>query len=141
MKNLKESIKQMSKKKKIICLSIIIIVILAIIIGTVIIVSNSGNTEIEEPKTIEELIEQKVKARALVEAKLTYEGTPSANVTAIDISNDGTTATAYGKVTVRDNYGDIYTGKFTAEVTINNGDTIIIKDIEIETPTRNRFKD
>ena len=42
MKNLKESIKQMSKKKKITCLSIIIIVILAIIIGTIVIVSNSN---------------------------------------------------------------------------------------------------
>lgn len=42
MKNLKESIKQMSKKKKIICLSIIVIVVLAIIIGTVAIVSGSN---------------------------------------------------------------------------------------------------
>lgn len=140
MKNLKESIKQMSKKKKIICLSIIIIVILAIIIGTIVIVSNSGDTEVEEPKTIEELIEQEVQSRAIIETMLTYEGTPSADVTTVDISNDGTTATAYGKVTVRDNYGDIYTGKFTAEVTISNGDNINVKDIEIETPTRNRFE-
>ena len=136
MEQLKEKLKQMSKKQKIIILSIIAIVIVAIILGVVL--SSGSTTKGEAPKTIEDEIRSKVDARVIVEAVWTYSGTPTVNITTVDISNDGTTAKVYGKLSVRDNYGDTYTGKFSADVTINDG-SVSVKDVDIDTPTRSRL--
>ena len=143
MEQLKEKLKQISKQQKIIMICVIVIVIIAIasILG-VFVFADKGITgsskKATEPTTLEEQIRKQVNTNVSLRAMLTYEGTPTVSITRVKISTDETTAEVYGKVSIKDNYGDTYTGNFDADVTIKDG-TISVKNIDIETPTRSRL--
>lgn len=130
------------KGKQIIMIGVLVIIIIALAIILGVKISNQGkisnSTTTDTSTTLKDEIRRKVKISVMTRATLNYEGTATdASITTINISKDGTTATVYGKVSVRDNYGDTYTGKFSADVKINNGN-ISVEDVDIDTPTKNR---
>lgn len=73
----------------------------------------------EEEESVRDKVISAVRARIMVEITLTYDtvGVPTIT-TYVDENSDGTFEVT-GKVTVKDKYGDSYTGKYDAEVTYN----------------------
>lgn len=136
-----EKLKEIIKQKPIILgiIAIIIVLIIAIVLSMN---NNKTNTSSNKGETIEDKVKSFVDARVKVEIVLEYNGTPTVNITKVEFFNDlqgRPRAMAYGKVDVRDNYGDIYTAKFTAEVNINDGDSISLVDLDMDTPTKSRY--
>lgn len=73
-------------------------------------------TEAEDAKSPEETVESKVRSQIMAEIILTYdtEGVPT--ITSYVNQRGENTYEVTGKVTVKDKYGDYYTGKYDAEV-------------------------
>ncbi|MBQ3088852.1 MAG: hypothetical protein IJC36_04375 [Clostridia bacterium] len=75
-----------------------------------------GSSNSESAKTPKEAVISAVRARVMVEVKLSYDITGVPTVTTYVNEIDETTYEVSGKVTVKDKYGDSYTGKYDAEV-------------------------
>lgn len=140
MEKVKEIINKLNKEQKV--AGIVLVLVMAVIVIGISINSSKTNISSSKGKTTEDKVREFVDARVKVEIVLTYSGTPTVNITKVEFFNDlqgRPRAMAYGKVDVRDNYGDIYTAKFTAEVNINDGDSISLVDLDMDTPTKSRF--
>lgn len=80
--------------------------------------------------------EKEVESAVAVEIILTYGATPIGTDLAT-INIDGNTYTAYGKVTVKDKYGDTYVGKVTAKYEYDEDfQRFVQKELDIETPIK-----
>ncbi len=80
-----------------------------------------------------------VKYAVMGQCAIQYANVKYTTVNITDISNDGDTYTVKGKAVVRDDYGDEYTGKFTAvyEYWEYNGSPRLSQEsLDIETPTK-----
>ncbi len=76
-----------------------------------------GNSESEESP--EDSVISAVRARIMAEIALGYETTGVPTITTFVSEIDETTYEVTGKVSVKDKYGDSYTGKYDAEVDYN----------------------
>lgn len=77
--------------------------------------SNSGTTK----NSKEDKVVSSVKSRIMVEVKLNYDTTGAPTITTNVKKISENTYEVTGKVTVKDKYGDSYTGKYDAEVEYN----------------------
>lgn len=99
-----------------------------------------GGGGASDPKDdLEQTLKDRVWADAAVECKLSYADVKNVTTSVTDISEDDGTYTVKGKVTVLDNYGDKYVGKFTGEYTYSESSESFSKvDLDIETPTKQK---
>lgn len=73
----------------------------------------------EEEESVVDKVRSAVRSHIMVEITLFYDTTGVPNITMfVDENSDGSYEVT-GKVTVKDKYGDSYTGKYDAEVTYN----------------------
>lgn len=93
----------------------------------------------ESKESIEDKVKSAVDSRAIVYVKLMYETSGLPTLTHyIDEIGDNTYKVT-GKVTVRDNYGDSFTGKYDAEVTYDpETEECNCTSFDLETPTKDR---
>ena len=94
----------------------IFLIILALIMCFSIIACD-GNKK--ETKSIEDKVRSAVESRIIVEIGYTYDTVGVPNCTYYIDKIDDNNFKVTGKVTVKDKYGDTYTGKYDAEVTYN----------------------
>ena len=82
-------------------------------------------------ETVEDKVISAARSRILVEIALGYdtEGVPNITTFVDDIGDN--TYMVTGKVTVKDKYGDTYTGKYDAEVTYNPSSDQCDVDLEL----------
>ena len=103
---------------------------------------NMGKTPKKTPeKTPEQMIEDSVRLRCetdvTAECLYSYKDIKSTTVDIVTINHDEeeNIYRCQGKVTLIDNYGDTYVGKFTAEYEDSDISGIHEKYIDVETPT------
>ena len=90
-----------------------------------------GGDNSSSDKSPRDKVESAVRARILVEVTFTYEtnGVPTITSYISELGDNRYEVT--GKVTVRDKYGDTYTGKYDAEVTYNPATDNCDVDLEL----------
>lgn len=93
-----------------------------------------GEDEMEHSR---EIFQGQLKQDFTQYCRSTYAEVKKAEPEIADLSIDGDTWTAKGKLVVTDNYGDIYTGKFTVVYTLNEDKTYFHNELwDLETPTK-----
>ncbi len=75
-----------------------------------------GGSDSEREKSAEEVIRSAVESRIIVNISLNYDTVGVPDITVYITENSDGSYRATGKVTVKDKYGDTYTGKYDAEV-------------------------
>ncbi len=83
----------------------------------------------------EEELRSKISADVAVYCKFNYADVKLALTTISDISNNGDTYTAKGKVNITDNYGDKYSGKVTGVYKLE-GEAFTKVSLDIEQPRK-----
>ena len=86
----------------------------------------------KETESIEDKVRSAVESRIIVNISLTYDTVGVPNCTYYIDKVDDNNFKVTGKVTVKDKYGDTYTGKYDAEVTYNptTDDCAVILDLD-----------
>lgn len=103
--------------KKILALILAIITCLSLCACT-----GGGNSNDAKSSSVEDKVKESVKYQIMAEVALKYDttGAPSCTYFVDEIGENKFEVT--GKVTVRDKYGDSYTGKYDAEVIYDPAD-------------------
>lgn len=93
-----------------------------------------GEDEMEDTRR---LFTGQLNADFFLYCRRTYAEVKKAEPEIADLSIDGDTWTAKGKLVVTDNYGDTYAGKFTVVYTLNEEKTSFHNELwDLETPTK-----
>lgn len=95
-----------------------------------------GTSASNEEPSIEDRIENRIEAKAMVYMGLMYDVSATyTNISTLRLSEDNSEYEAYGKVTVTDKYGDKYSGNFSATGKIGDDGEITV-DLDVDTPVK-----
>ena len=132
MKKVFENIKEFILKHKKLSFLLIVLVIIGIII--VVFLLNSGNKEPVE--TLEDRVRSRARTTALTYVMLWYDvGNPNVRVTTVK-ETENNEYEVYGKISVKDNYGDPYGGTFDGICSVDE-----IEDISCDLDYSDFYRD
>lgn len=130
-----------AKMKKI--SKIAVLMLLSIVFTMSAVSCGSGSTQEDKPKvekSPEDIVESAVTSRAWSYANTLYDisGLPDVFIATCNETEENLYE-VYGKVNVKDNYGDSYTGKFEAIAEYNpETKEADVTEFDMETPTKDR---
>ena len=115
----------------------ILLLLLTLAILSVGLCSCGSNSSSGSKESVEESIESEVRATAAVECMFTYKDVKYTLVdcSTIDDNGDGT-YDVKGYVTIKDDYGDEYKGKFDAVVSVNKDGEADCTEFNLDTPKK-----
>ena len=132
MKKVFENIKEFILTHKKLSFLLIVLVIIGIII--VVFLLNSGNKEPVE--TLEDRVRSRARTTALTYVMLWYDvGNPNVRVTTVK-ETENNEYEVYGKISVKDNYGDPYSGTIDGICSVDE-----IEDISCDLDYSDLYRD
>ncbi len=109
------------------------IFVFVLVLAMVFSFSACGGTMQEEGKSVEDEIRSDVRSRVMVDVTLSYDIVGVPNITMYLDKVDEDTYEITGKVSVKDKYGDSYTGNYDAVAVVSESGSVSISSCEVGT--------
>jgi hypothetical protein len=121
--------KEVKKMKRLLALLLVLVMCLSL--------CACGGSGSKKKETVESKVISAARSRIMVEIALGYDTTGVPTITTFVEKTGDNTYMVTGKVTVKDNYGDTYTGKYDAEVTYDP----VADDCDVDLELGKLYKD